>query len=263
MRWARPFDDRGLADAGVADEDRVVLGLARQDLDDPADLRIPADDRVELPGAGVGHEIAAVLLQGLVGHLGHRRGHPLVAPHRRERLEEPLPGQALLVQPPAGCGLAALVEEGDDEVLHGDVVVLEPLRLALGRVEQAGQPLGHEHLARGCAGAGDAGPPTEVGLDVGPQPVGIGARLAQQPGHEPVGLLEQGQQQVLAVHLGVAGPDGDGLRLLQRLLRLLGQSLRVHDAPPVRRVVVRVATRSAASSSAMRSSRSTTTPIAA
>ena len=45
----QPFDDRGLADAGIADQDGVVLGLAGQDLDDPPDLGVPADDRVELP----------------------------------------------------------------------------------------------------------------------------------------------------------------------------------------------------------------------
>ena len=44
--------DGGLADAGLADERRVVLGPARQDLDDPVDLLLAADDRVELAGAG-------------------------------------------------------------------------------------------------------------------------------------------------------------------------------------------------------------------
>ena len=43
----QPLDDRGLADAGVADEHRVVLGLAGQDLDHAADLGVAADDRVE------------------------------------------------------------------------------------------------------------------------------------------------------------------------------------------------------------------------
>ena len=45
------FDDRRLADAGLADEDRVVLGAAREDLDQPLDLAAAADDRVELAGA--------------------------------------------------------------------------------------------------------------------------------------------------------------------------------------------------------------------
>ena len=42
------LDDGGLADAGLADEHRVVLRAARQHLDDPADLVVAADDRVEL-----------------------------------------------------------------------------------------------------------------------------------------------------------------------------------------------------------------------
>ena len=46
------LDDRGLADPGLADQHRVVLALARQDLDGPADLRVPADHRLELAGAG-------------------------------------------------------------------------------------------------------------------------------------------------------------------------------------------------------------------
>ena len=44
--------DGRLADAGLADEGRVVLRPARQDLDDPLDLLLAADDRVELAGAG-------------------------------------------------------------------------------------------------------------------------------------------------------------------------------------------------------------------
>ena len=42
------FDDGRLADAGFADEDRVVLGAARQDLDDAAHFLVAADHRIEL-----------------------------------------------------------------------------------------------------------------------------------------------------------------------------------------------------------------------
>ena len=62
--------DGRLADARLADEDRVVLGPARQDLDDAADLVVAADDRVELAGAGLGRQVAAVLLERGVGALG-------------------------------------------------------------------------------------------------------------------------------------------------------------------------------------------------
>src|SRR5207244_708987 len=39
------LDDRGLADAGLAREDRVVLAPARQDVDELADLDVPAQAR--------------------------------------------------------------------------------------------------------------------------------------------------------------------------------------------------------------------------
>src|SRR5947209_3664909 len=38
------LDDGGLADAGLADEDGIVLGAARQDLHHPLDLALAADD---------------------------------------------------------------------------------------------------------------------------------------------------------------------------------------------------------------------------
>ena len=46
------LDDGGLADAGLADEDGVVLGAARQHLHDPLDLLLAPDDRVELARRG-------------------------------------------------------------------------------------------------------------------------------------------------------------------------------------------------------------------
>src|SRR5690606_39614182 len=46
------LDDGGLADAGLTDEHGVVLGAAREDLHDPLDLPVAADDRVELALAG-------------------------------------------------------------------------------------------------------------------------------------------------------------------------------------------------------------------
>ena len=51
MRCAEPLDDRRLADAGLADQHRVVLGAPRQHLDDAADLLVAADHRIELSGA--------------------------------------------------------------------------------------------------------------------------------------------------------------------------------------------------------------------
>ena len=55
--------DGGLAHAGLADEHGVVLGAPRQHLQHPADLLVPADDRIQLPGGGQGRVVLGVLLQ--------------------------------------------------------------------------------------------------------------------------------------------------------------------------------------------------------
>jgi hypothetical protein len=70
---SQALGDRRLADAGLADEDRIVLGAAGKNLDGAADLVVAADDRIELAGAGIGGEIARVLLQRVITLLGRRR----------------------------------------------------------------------------------------------------------------------------------------------------------------------------------------------
>ena len=63
----QPLNDRRLADAGLTDQHRVVLGAPAEDLDDAPDLLVPSDHRVEQPAAcGIG-QVAAVLLEGFVG----------------------------------------------------------------------------------------------------------------------------------------------------------------------------------------------------
>ena len=73
----QPLDDRRLADARLADQDRVVLGPAREDLDDAPDLLVAADHRVELALPGQLGQVAAVLLERLVRRLRVRARHAL------------------------------------------------------------------------------------------------------------------------------------------------------------------------------------------
>ena len=79
------LDDGRLADAGLPDEHRVVLGPARQHLDDAPDLLVAPDDRVELALARRLGQVPAVLGQGLVGLLGIGGGDPVVPPHDPQR----------------------------------------------------------------------------------------------------------------------------------------------------------------------------------
>src|SRR5262249_1188002 len=58
-----PFDDSRLADSRLADQDRVVLGPARQHLHDALDFLLSADHRVELVLARGSGEVPAELIE--------------------------------------------------------------------------------------------------------------------------------------------------------------------------------------------------------
>ena len=78
------FDDRGLTNARLADQDWIVLGAAAQDLDDAIDLGVTANQRIELLVHGRLGEVARELGEhgllgapGLLGGGGLLLGGPL------------------------------------------------------------------------------------------------------------------------------------------------------------------------------------------
>jgi hypothetical protein len=120
------------ADAGLADQHRVVLRPPRQHLDDPPDLLVPPDDRVELAGPGLGGQVATVLLECLIRGLGIGRGDPLAAADALEGTEDRLP--AGLVGLEEGLALPADLGNPEEEVLCRDVFVAETPGLLLGEL---------------------------------------------------------------------------------------------------------------------------------
>ncbi len=132
------LDDGRLADAGLADEDGVVLGPPRQHLDDPPDLVLAADDRVELALAGQGGQVAGVFLEDLVLALGLGIGHALRAADRGQGLEDRVLVDAVRAQDPRGLALRVL-EHGQEEMLGRDVFVLERVGLLAAGVEDLAQ----------------------------------------------------------------------------------------------------------------------------
>ncbi len=59
----QPFGDGGFTDTGFPDQNRVILGAARQNLHRPADFVIASDDRVNFAFCGGGGQIAGVFFQ--------------------------------------------------------------------------------------------------------------------------------------------------------------------------------------------------------
>ena len=66
------FDDGGLADAGLADQHRIVLGAAGEHLNGAADFLVAADDRIELAVARGLRQIAGIFLERVIGVFGGR-----------------------------------------------------------------------------------------------------------------------------------------------------------------------------------------------
>ncbi len=152
------LDDGGLADARFADQHRVVLGAARQHLNDAAHLLVTTDDRVELAAFGQFGEVAAVLLQRLVLALGVLVGDPLRATHRLDRRHQRVAGDAAGAEQLGRRRPAALAGDGEEQVLGADELVLHGGRGRLRLFE-------HQSQARRDPGLGAAvglGPAAEL-----------------------------------------------------------------------------------------------------
>src|SRR5690606_12937049 len=118
------LDDGGLADAGLADEDGVVLGAAAQHLHDALDLEAAPDHRVELALArGLGEVAPELVADGRPRRLalgGAARGDGLLALVAGQELDDLLAHLvevgAHLRQDLSGDALA-LADEAEQDVL--------------------------------------------------------------------------------------------------------------------------------------------------
>ena len=150
----QPLGDRGLADAGVADEQRVVLLPAAQHLDGAVDLGVAADQRIDLAFLRLLVEVDAVSLERIAlflrlvaAALGVRL---LVGAAHRTRLRQARPlgdavadvvdrvvaGHVLLLQEIGGVALA-LGEDRHQHVGAGDLLAAGRLHVDHGALDHA------------------------------------------------------------------------------------------------------------------------------
>ena len=216
------LDDRRLAHARLADQDRVVLRPPAEDLDHPPDLVVAADHRVELARPGLGGQVAAVLLEGLVGGLGVGRGDPLAAADALERLEDRLAAGAVALE--ERLRLAARLGHAEEQVLGRDVLVGQPARLFLGPLDH---PLGPR--VEGELAALDAGAPGEEAGQLVAERGQVDAEATERLGRNAVVGLDEGGQDVLR-NRGSGCPGSAGVLLGgdDRLLGLLGETVKLH-----------------------------------
>src|SRR5262249_43519848 len=151
----QPFDDGRLADAGLADQDRVVLRAAREDLHHALDLGLPADDRVELRFGSELGQVAAELVEELraLGLLAGGAARPaLLAPagagEHADDLVADLFGVGIEVEQDPRRNALVLAHEPEQDVLGADVVVAEAQRFAQRELQDLFRARGEGNLAR-------------------------------------------------------------------------------------------------------------------
>ncbi len=203
------LDDRGLADAGLADQHGVVLRAPREHLDHAPDLVVAADDRVELAGFGGLGEVAAEALERLELLLGVLVGHAMRPAHRVDR-----PGELVAWwrrRRPSGRPRAPAAGARSRRTRRPSRARSRRPRAAGRRGRDRGRPRGRVSAADGRKGVERlvGAPADPLGIDVG----------AAQHGHDDAAvLLEQRDQHVLGQDLGIATSARQALGRGERLL---------------------------------------------
>src|SRR5829696_1132103 len=213
------FDDGGLADAGLTDDDGVVLGAPDEDLHDPRYLLAPPDHGVQLIFLGVGSEVPAVLIElaGL-GPLGldpaPAAGLSAAAPAAAPAASEPpddLPPDLVRVDVEVGeyprCYALALPDQAKQYVLGAYVVVAELQRFSQGKLEHllgAGRERGLGASAF-FAVADDA-------LDLFAHLVEVDVERVERLRGDALVLAQEAQEQVLRAYVVVVEMTGLILR---------------------------------------------------
>src|ERR1700722_14788235 len=179
------FDDRGLADTGLADQYRVVLGTTAQHLDDASNLVVSTDNWVELAFTRAFGQVGGVLLQRLIGRLGVGAGDAGAAANLDERVAQRFRRCAMSGQQLGDLGVTG--GQSDHQVLGGDVFVVhlggQLLRGGDGSQRFPGQ-------LRLRAGAADLRQPVDEALRFGADSGGLDADSLQQRRGDPVILRE-------------------------------------------------------------------------
>ena len=220
------FDDGCFADARLADQHRVVLGAAGQDLDGAADFLIASDHRIE--GALARHhgEITGIFPEGVIAIFGSGAVRLASLAHRVDGAAQIPRRDAGVGENPGNPG-APRHDTGEQDPFGGDETVAGLFGQLIGGLEQAlgfrsevdlagarSLHLRHfpqrrlervRHLRHIAAGAGD------------------------QFGRQAFLVGQQNLEQMLGRDLLVAHADGQGLGRMNESTGAFGEPFKLHS----------------------------------
>ena len=217
------FGERGLADARLADEQRVVLAPAAEHLDHPLELELPANQRIDAALRRLGDQIRGVGLER-IAHAGfaaiRRAGRGrLFRPAVRNRAEQREAIQALLAQEVGGVALLFLQQEHQQGAAF-DLLGARRGGVHDGALDDAVEAERRFRLHRLASGHGREGA-IEHFLEVGPQHRQVDAAARQDLAR--LRILDQGVQHVLEADEVVAAIGGDAERAPDAFERVGGK----------------------------------------
>jgi len=222
----QPFGDRGLAHARLADQHRVVLGPARQDLDGAANFLVAADHGVELAGLGRLGQVAREFLQRIIAVFGARRIGGAAAAQLVDRAVQRLGAHAGGRQRLAGRR-GRRQRQRQQQPFDGDEAVARLLRHLLGGIEHAhGIIVEARRLLRAAARYGRH--PGQRGIGLAQRSRGIAARRLDQAGRHALLIFQQCLQQMFGADPLMVHADRNGLRRLEETLGAVGEFFEVH-----------------------------------
>src|SRR6267378_8195088 len=211
------LDNRGLADAGLTDQDRVVLRAPRQHLHHAPYLLVAADDRIELAFARELREIAREALQCLILVFGLLIRDAMGAAHTFEGREQILATDAgRRQQLPRRRVL--LLGERQQQVLRRDVRVAEYLGVFVSAVEHA-RELPRD---RRIGAARLLGKALDLSLGLRLKLRDVEPGFLEERDNDAFVLLQQGVKQMRIIADGVASRARERRGLLESFGRFYG-----------------------------------------
>ena len=211
------FDNGRLADAGFADQHRIVLGAAAENLQHPLDFVGPADDRIQLTFLGQLGQIASELIEC------RRVALPIAL--TRSGLPEKRDGQlsgGQEIGAEAAENLSAdpffFSEQAQQKMFAPDMIVAEKTGFFDPVFDHLLDPGAEGNFAKGHRGAA-AG---QVPLDFQSDLLGRESHLFQNHQGDAVGFAKDGQDEMLGpevvvlMTLGLLSREDDDLPTLVR-----------------------------------------------
>ena len=225
IRCARPFHDRGLADARFADQHRIVFGAAGEHLDGAPDLLVAADHRIDLAVAGGLSEITRVFFQRVIAAFSRAGIGGAALAQCIDRRVEILRGHTRGGQ--YASRLAVLLErEREQQPFDRDIAVARLFRDLLRLIENPRQSRSQIDLA--SAATGNFGKLGERRLDSRKRLARSAAGAIDQAAGQTLGVIEQNLEQVLGRELLVALAQGQRLSRLNKPAGAVGIFLEIH-----------------------------------